>query len=147
VRILAYCIDFLGYQLRSVGVELEASQEFRSFQILEAEAVVFPVFVNLIDNAIYWLRGSDERRILLDVREDVVTVCDTGPGIHPTNLYDIFEPFVTYKVGGRGLGLYIARANLERHGHEIWATQDSKYRVLDGACFCIRFHKDVLLTE
>ncbi|MCP4678890.1 MAG: sensor histidine kinase, partial [Deltaproteobacteria bacterium] len=146
-RILSYCTDFLGHQLRSVGVELEASEAFSAFRIMEVEAVILPVFVNLLDNAVYWLRESEERRILLDRRGDVVTVCDSGPGIHPTDFEEIFEPFVSNKPGGRGLGLYIARANLERYGHEIWATEESSYRTLPGACLCIRFHEDVVLSE
>lgn len=147
-RILAYCRDFLGHQLRSVGVELTASDAFLSFRIKEVEAVVLPVFVNLIDNAVYWLREINaERRILLDLRGNVITVCDTGPGIHQTMLEEVFEPFVSNKPGGRGLGLYIAQANLQRYGHSIWATNDSSYRTLPGACICVQFHEDVILTE
>jgi signal transduction histidine kinase len=146
-RILAYCRDFLGHQLRTVGVSLDASVAFTSFRILEAEAVVLPVFVNVIDNAIYWLRESSDKRILLDRHGDVVTICDSGPGIHATEFEDIFEPFVSNKPSGRGLGLYIARANLKRYGHEIWATDDPVYRTLAGACICIRFHHDVINSE
>ncbi len=146
-RILAYSKDFLDHQLRSVGVDLDASDAFRGFRIIEAEAIVLPVFVNLIDNAVYWLRESEERRILLDLRGNVVTVCDTGAGIHATELEESFEPFVSNKPGGRGLGLYIARANLERYGHEIWATEEATYRALPGACICVRFHESVILSE
>lgn len=147
VRILTYCKDFLDRPLRSVGVELEATDAFRAYAIEEVPAVILPVFVNLIDNAIYWLRDQEERRVLLDRCGEVLTVCDTGPGIHPTLFDEIFEPFVSMKPSGRGLGLYIARANLTRYGHSIWATDDSVCRKLPGGCFCIRFHEDVVLSE
>lgn len=147
-RILSYCQDFLGGSLRSVGIDLKASGAFRGFAIRETPAAVLPVFVNLIDNSIFWLRDCDERVIHLDVcGGEVLTVCDSGPGIHPTLFDEIFNPFVSTKPSGRGLGLYIARANLERYNHAIWATNDPVYRQLDGACFCIRFHEDVVLTE
>jgi signal transduction histidine kinase len=146
-RILAYCREFMGHELRTTGTSLEASASFAEFQIFEAEAVVLPVFVNLVDNAIYWLRGSTDKRVIFDRRGPVVTICDSGPGIHPTEFEEIFEPFVSNKPGGRGLGLYIARANLKRYGHEIWATDDPQYRVLPGACICIRFHPDVVGSE
>jgi signal transduction histidine kinase len=147
VRILTFCQDFLDRSLRSVGVKLEATDAFRTYAIEEVPAVILPVFVNLIDNAIYWLRDQEERCVLLDRCGEVLTVCDSGPGIHPTLFEEIFEPFVSTKPSGRGLGLYIARANLIRHGHAIWATDDSVYRTLPGACFCIRFHEDVVLSE
>jgi signal transduction histidine kinase len=146
-RILEYCKDFLGYQLRSVGVDLQADEAFLDFRIFEVEAVVLPVFVNVIDNAIYWLRDRDERHIRLNLHGNVITICDTGPGIHSTDLEEIFQPFISYKPGGRGLGLYIARANLERYAHEIWTTTETPLRSLPGACICIRFHEDVLLEE
>jgi signal transduction histidine kinase len=147
-RIVAYSRDFLGHQLRSAGVELKSSESFNALRIREVEAVVLPVFVNIIDNAIYWLREVEGRRqILLDRLGDVVTVCDTGPGIHPTLLESIFDPFFSNKPNGRGLGLYIARANLQRYGHSIWATNDPELRTLSGACICIRFHEDVTLSE
>jgi signal transduction histidine kinase len=147
-RIFLYCRDFLDHQIRSVNIKLEASEAFLTFRIREVEAVIFPVFINLIDNAVYWLREMDgERRILLDRRGDVITICDTGPGIHPTAHEDVFEPFLTTKPGGRGLGLYIARANLQRYGHSIWVTNDPAYRSLSGACLCIQFHEDVIFSE
>jgi signal transduction histidine kinase len=147
-RVISYCRDFMGHQLRSAGVELDGSEAFAAFRIREVEAVILPVFINLIDNAIFWMRNSDmPRRILLDVRDTIVTICDTGPGIHPTDLERIFEMFYTNKQGGRGLGLYIARANLQRYGHEIWATNEPGYRALPGACICIRFHEDVFSPE
>lgn len=147
VRILTYCRDFLDGPLHSVGVELEATEAFRTYAIEEVPAVVLPVFVNLVDNSIYWLRDRDEKRVILDRHGGVLTVCDTGPGIHPTLFDEIFQPFVSTKPGGRGLGLYIAYANLTRYHHEIWATDDTVYRKLPGACICIRFHEDVVLTE
>jgi signal transduction histidine kinase len=146
-RILTYCRSFLDGPLRSVSVALEASDAFCSYAIREVPAVVLPVFVNLIDNSVYWLRDQPERRILLDRCGEVLTVCDTGPGIHPTLFEEIFEPFVSTKPSGRGLGLYIARANLTRYHHAIWATDDPVYRKLPGACLCIRFHEDVVLSE
>jgi len=146
-QIYKYCQTFLDNLLRSVGVSFEATEVFRAYAIHEVPAAVFPVFVNLIDTAIYWLREQDERRIVLDRVGDVLTICDSGPGIHPTLFEEVFEPFVSTKPGGRGLGLYIASANLARYHHEIWATDIETYRKLPGACICIQFHKEVVLAE
>jgi two-component system sensor kinase FixL len=53
-----------------------------------------------------------------DVR---VTVSDMGAGIPADQLTEIFEPFVTTKQNGLGLGLSICRTIVEAHGGRIWA--------------------------
>ena len=118
---------------------MEASEQFLEFSILEAPALIQPAFVNLVDNAIYWLRSVDRRTIRFDIVNDTVVVNDSGPGIHETMLERIFEAFTTTKQNGRGLGLYIARQSLSLANHEIWATNDSAYKVEPGACFCLKF--------
>jgi signal transduction histidine kinase len=145
-RIYSYVQQFLCRPLESVGVSLTATPAFRELVVTEVPAVVLPVFVNLVDNAIYWLREEREREVRFDMVDGVVTVCDTGPGIPETLIKDIFESFFSLKPNGRGLGLYIARTNLERNGHSVWATNALPFKVLRGGCFCIKFHDDVLFN-
>jgi signal transduction histidine kinase len=61
----------------------------------------------------------------------VVTVEDSGPGIDPNRLDEIFEAFVTTKQHGTGLGLAICRAIVERHGGQLYADSDG----ISGAKF------------
>lgn len=144
LSILKYVQEILQGPADSLGVSISATAAAQAFEVREVASVVLPVFVNLTDNAVYWVRDSPEKRIVFDIRDDVMTVCDTGPGIHETLLDEVFEAFFTTKPNGRGLGLYIAKANLSRYGHEIWATNDPVYRSLCGACICIRFNKESL---
>ena len=51
-----------------------------------------------------------------------VTVRDTGTGISQSVARQMFEPFVTTKADGRGMGLSICRSILEAHGGRLWAT-------------------------
>jgi len=54
----------------------------------------------------------------------VVSVRDTGPGIDPDRLEDIFGAFVTTKEHGTGLGLAICRMIIEQHGGHLSASSD-----------------------
>jgi len=139
-QIYDYLHSFLQHELNTHGVTLEASQEFIGCEFNESPARVLPVFINVVDNAVFWLREAAEKIVRLDRIENVITINDSGPGIHPSIAKDIFKPFVSEKPSGRGLGLHIARANLELAGHEIWAELNSPYRTMNGACICIRFN-------
>ena len=60
-----------------------------------------------------------------------VTVSDDGPGIPPDEINRIFDPFVTSKSDGIGIGLSISRAIVEAHGGKLWAENE----VRGGATF------------
>jgi signal transduction histidine kinase len=62
------------------------------------------------------------RTRLIDGAKVLVEVQDSGSGIPPDQLESIFEPFVTTKRDGLGMGLPICRSIIERHGGEIWAA-------------------------
>lgn len=79
------------------------------------------VFRNLFLNAAEAMRdtGSIDVRIAQGDDACYVTVADTGPGIPPAVAGRIFEPFVTSKKGGTGLGLPIGRRILRLHGGDL----------------------------
>jgi len=79
------------------------------------------VFRNLFLNAAEAMReaGSIDVRIVREGSACRVTVADTGPGIQAGLASQIFEPFVTSKKSGTGLGLPISRRILRLHGGEL----------------------------
>ena len=84
------------------------------------DAVLLQVFINLFDNAIYWLKTvRGERKIEIRIKEHDRTVIfsDSGPGVREDYIPYIFDAFFSGKGDdGKGLGLYIARQLLERYG-------------------------------
>ncbi len=84
------------------------------------------VLVNLIRNAIEIMIESSGRRELeigtmMNTDETVeVSVSDTGAGLAPEVAAHLFQPFVTTKRKGMGLGLSICRTIVESHGGKIW---------------------------
>src|SRR5207244_2583771 len=56
-----------------------------------------------------------------------ISVRDSGPGVKDIDLERIFEPFVTTKSTGLGMGLSISRSILDAHGGRMWATRNSEH--------------------
>jgi signal transduction histidine kinase len=55
----------------------------------------------------------------------MVSVADTGAGLKPGQVEQIFKPFFTSKSQGTGMGLPISRSIIESHGGYLWATPNS----------------------
>lgn len=110
------------------------------------DAVLLQVFINLFDNALYWLKTvNGDRRILitLDGNQQRLIFSDSGPGVKPEDINYIFEAFYSGKgEEGRGLGLYIARQLLDRYDYSITLAEFSKDRLLKGANFVLEFVKE-----
>ncbi len=141
-KIFDYISDFFGEKLEQKGISLEASPAFRKFSVYEQFSRIYPVFINLVNNSKYWVGMSplEEKRILLDIVENKVVVADNGPGVEEEDFKHLFSLFFTRKVrGGRGVGLYLCRANLAAGGHTIEYATDNKLKKLPGANFVIDF--------
>jgi signal transduction histidine kinase len=86
------------------------------------------VALNLMVNAAEAMTGggrlSVQTRFLEDTREALVCVSDTGPGIAPSILPHIFEPFVTDKKQGTGIGLAISQDIVVKHRGRIAAENN-----------------------
>ncbi len=94
------------------------------------------VFVNLLENAVQATGAQGEVRVqgTLDGRAVEVTVEDTGPGVDVSIRNRLFEPLVTTKTRGIGLGLALVKRIVERHGGFITYRSGGD----GGALFAIR---------
>ncbi len=110
------------------------------------DAVLLQVFINLFDNALYWLKTVDrdkEIKVVFDGDAQKVIFSDNGPGIKKDDVGYIFEAFYSGKgQDGRGLGLYIARQLLDRYDYTIELAEYKKDKLLSGANFVIEFVKE-----
>jgi two-component system sensor kinase FixL len=88
------------------------------------------VVVNLIRNGIDAMLDpeadrDDNLRLTIQTRRDEdsavrISIADTGPGIAPEIIADIFIPFITSKEGGMGIGLSVSKSIVEAHGGTLW---------------------------
>lgn len=143
MEIVEYLRSFFAPVLAREGISLDASEAFARFRVFDQPSRLYPVFINLVNNSIYWLStdSTDGKapRILLDVRDKRVFVSDNGPGISDEDIDSLFKLFFTKRVqGGRGVGLYLSRANLKSGGHDIEYVKGADMP-LDGANFAISF--------
>jgi two-component system sensor kinase FixL len=82
------------------------------------------VLTNLMRNAIEAMRDSPKKELIVrtsgvDAEHLAVDVSDTGPGISDDIAAQLFQPFVTSKPSGMGIGLSISRRIVRSHGGDL----------------------------
>lgn len=107
--------------LQEAKVELIATDSFRVRKVECKSSALLGAFINIVDNAIYWVasRAEGERIIILDADESGFLISNSGPGIEERMRDRIFDFGETKKPGGRGMGLAISRETLRREGFDV----------------------------
>jgi len=119
--IKVYLIDLFKSRMERHGIQFKHSKGFAKASINGYRSTFYPVFVNIIDNAIYWLKKSDnqEKIIRLHADDDGIYISNNGPSIEKTDKERVFDLRFSRKPSGRGLGLSISREVLEAEGYQI----------------------------
>lgn len=130
----ASALALVGVKDQDVRVDLRLPRNVG--QVIIDKIQIQQVALNLIRNAIDAMAEAPRRELEIRVqREDDlfirISVADTGPGLDPGVRERLFQPFVTTKVAGMGVGLSICRTIIEAHGGHIWAED----KVGGGAIF------------
>jgi len=117
----AVALALLGAKEQGVRVAIRSDRDMPP--IIVDKIQIQQVVLNLVRNAIEAMATSARRELTVGVtRADAAamfTIADTGPGISPGIADRLFQPFVTTKEHGMGVGLSICRTIIESHGGHI----------------------------
>ena len=148
-RMLEDCLVLAGHQITRAGVQVQ-----RHFSATRQPALnpqeLQQVLVNLLVNALHAMPGGGTLTLrTADVGEGeeaavAITVQDSGPGLAPELLGQLFQPFVTRRKEGTGLGLWISRQIVERYGGALDAANAPPQNngAPGGAVFTVRLRAE-----
>lgn len=124
----ASALAFVGAKEASVKTRFDLATDLPPVWVDKIQ--IQQVVINLIRNSIEAMAGAARRELLVrTLAEDdvaIVIVSDTGPGLPEEVAAQLFQPFVTTKDKGMGLGLSISKSIVEAHGGRLWATAKSE---------------------
>lgn len=122
-------LSFLHFELERNGVSVKAMLTEGMPEVDGDLIQLKQVVMNLIMNAVEAMRARKAGKRILRIRSEldaagnvIITIQDTGPGMTPEDLARIFQPFVTTKKKGMGMGLSICRTIIKAHGGTLSAT-------------------------
>ncbi len=137
--IASYVDDFFARQFAQNRITFTATPAFQRLRVTDLPSRIYPVFINLVNNSLYWLTFADKREIKVDFIDGKVVVGDSGPGVDQDDVGHLFELFYTRRSEGRGVGLYLSKMNLAVAHHAIRYASATDPHVLKGANFIIEF--------
>lgn len=138
--IFDYLKKFFAPKISSNEVSFELTSSFKNHIINIKEPVIHTVFINIVNNAFYWIRNSNIKHIKFDYFKDTdeILIINSGQKIEEHRLEKIFQLFYSNRPNGRGIGLYLSKQSLNECYYDIYATNDKNYNSLNGACFVIK---------
>ena len=147
-ELLAKVVKIYSDAFKRNAIKVSIEEDGLPLRVKCTDAVLMQVFINLLDNSLYWLtvnalRKGESRqiKIVLDGDNNKFVYADNGPGIPEENRAYVFEPFFSTKDEGRGLGLYIARQLLMRSDFAIdFSTRREQLFAGRGAAFTVDFN-------
>ena len=110
--------------VREKGARVRYEFDPRTDFVLADKVQIQQVLLNLMRNAIEAMENSDKRELILSTslapgHMVEISVADTGSGISAEISAQLFQPFITTKRQGMGVGLSISRTIVEAHGGSI----------------------------
>lgn len=124
----ASALALVGAREQGVVARVRVAQGLKA--VLADRVQVQQVLVNLMRNAREAMQNSERRELAVDAHPlssemAEITVSDTGPGIADEVADRLFQPFVTTKASGMGVGLSICRTIIEAHGGRLTVERNA----------------------
>ncbi len=121
LEIKTFLIDLFKARLERHNIDFKHTKGFASRKLFGFRSTFYPVFVNVIDNAIHWLNQSEssEKIIRLHADDTGFYISNNGPKIPIQDNEKIFELGFTRKMNGRGMGLHISKEVLNAEKYNI----------------------------
>lgn len=121
-EIKIFLLDLFGARLERHSIQLKNTGGFQKRKLFGFRSTFYPVFVNIIDNAIHWLNQSNEEEKIIRLHADDsgFYISNNGPEISIQDSERIFDLGYTKKLNGRGMGLHISREVLNAEGYNIF---------------------------
>lgn len=115
---------------RELGIKPRFESSAEPIAVVVDRVQIQQVLINLMRNAIEAMRDCERRELtvrsfVVDADTVAVEIADTGPGISEEVAPRLFQPFVTSKPSGMGIGLSISRRIIESHGGTIEANRNA----------------------
>lgn len=131
LRELVFDVDRIAVMsVRTKGVRLSVEVPKFLPSVSGDRTQLMQATLNLLFNAFDSVCAVDGPRevglsvVQIEPRRVCVSIRDSGKGIDPALMPRLFDPFVTTKPTGMGMGLAIVRSIVENHGGRLWATQN-----------------------
>ncbi|MFH6972251.1 ATP-binding protein [Flavobacterium petrolei] len=121
MEIKAFLIDLFKSRMERHNIQFKHTNGFANEKLFGFRSTFYPVFVNLIDNAIYWLNHSDvdQKTIRLHADESGIYISNNGLEIPIQDRERIFDLGFSRKAHGRGMGLNISKEVLNAENYNI----------------------------
>lgn len=121
-----HAVALARQQAPSVSIRIELQKDPRLPNVEHDSDQIHRLILNLLLNAVQAIDGEGAIRVEISLLKGdaAITVVDTGRGIAPEHLANIFLPFYTTKGNGTGLGLSMARRTVEDHQGRIEVTSE-----------------------
>ncbi|MUK61533.1 hypothetical protein GNP81_13400 [Aliivibrio fischeri] len=136
-----YLKDIFEERLKRHNINWNVSHEFTISVTKVFPSTFLPVFINVVDNAIYWLNSQSSKDnpnkvISLGVGFDGLTISNNGPAIATIDKDRIFDFTFSRKESGRGMGLYISKETLNKEEFDIQLVNGEESQT--SPCFVIK---------